>query len=150
MIDNNGEIMPFDVYNNKVGVSPDNLIDYVQIKTGISKIRNKISFIEENRPIQFHNQNAESLTRKAIYKLILKTDICHCETIWERKLGKKINENTWNNIFACTKEVKLQEIQWKIVHNIFPTNILLTRMGKEKSEKCEVCDEIDFVEHMFF
>ena len=23
-------------------------------------------------------------------------------------------------------------------------------MGKEKSEKCEICDEIDFVEHMFF
>ena len=35
MIDNNGEIMPFDVYNNKVGVKPDNLIDYVQLKTGI-------------------------------------------------------------------------------------------------------------------
>ena len=74
----------------------------------------------------------------------------HSETLWNKKMGKKLNESTWSNIFSCTKEIKLQDFQWKVVHNIFPTNILLTRMGIKKSEKCEICGVTDFVEHMFF
>ena len=34
--------------------------------------------------------------------------------------------------------------------NVFPTNILLNRMGLKESEKCEYCHQRDFVEHYFF
>ena len=76
-------------------------------------------------------------------------EVCHCENMWENRLGFKIHPHTWKNLFNHQKETKLVEIQWKILHNIFPTNILLNRMGLKESEKCDFCQEKDFVEHAF-
>ena len=59
-------------------------------------------------------------------------------------------KKTWKYIFVDTKETKLQELQWKIVHNIFPTNIILNRMKIKDSENCDICGEKDFIEHYFF
>ena len=53
-------------------------------------------------------------------------------------------------MFKSNKEIKLQEIQWKILHNVFPTNILLKRIGIKQSENCDFCNQRDFVEHYFF
>ena len=40
----------------------------------------------------------------------------------------------------------------KRLHNIYPTKILLYKIGKADSNKCDACDmdEIDFIEHFFF
>ena len=65
-------------------------------------------------------------------------------------MGNKINDQSLTNIFKHLKEIKLQEIQWKILHNIFPTNILLNRMGLKRTENCDLCNEKDFVEHYFY
>ena len=67
-----------------------------------------------------------------------------------KKLGHKINDKTWTIMFKSNKEIKLQEIQWKILHNVFPTNILLKRIGIKQSENCDFCNQRDFVEHYFF
>ena len=72
------------------------------------------------------------------------------ETFWERKFDTKLHETTWGNVFKFVKEIKLQELQWKILHNIFPTNILLKRMGISQSEKCDYCGENDLIEHYFY
>ena len=48
------------------------------------------------------------------------------------------------------KEIKLIHLQWKILHNIFPTNIILKKIGLRQSEICDFCDENDVVEHTFF
>ena len=150
MLNEAGEIISFAEYNNRIGRTASNLIDHTILKTAISKIQNRIQHLQTNQAVFFKDTNIESLDRKKIYELLLKYEKCHCETIWEKKLGKKINDDTWTNIFLCTKETKLQEFQWKIVHNIFPTNILLNRMGLEPSEKCETCGVAEFVEHLFY
>ena len=67
-----------------------------------------------------------------------------------KKIGIRLNELTWSQIFSSSKETKLQEFQWKVVHNIFPTNILLNRMGLKQSEKCDFCGETEFIEHLFY
>ena len=67
-----------------------------------------------------------------------------------KEFGIKLNELTWSQIFSSSKETKLQEFQWKVVHNIFPTNILLNRMGLKQSEKCDFCGETEFIEHLFY
>ena len=87
---------------------------------------------------------------KNTYKMFVKNETCYCENMWKNKFGYKVNEQSWTNIFKDIIEVKLQEIQWKILHNIFPTNILLNRMGIKNTENCEFCNEKDFVEHYFF
>ena len=104
----------------------------------------------ENHHNQFRNMNTTELSRKKIYNLLLSDETCHCEKMWENKLGKKLHIDTWKNIFEGIKETQLQEIQWKIIHNVYPTNILATRIGKTNTENCIHCNERDFVEHFFF
>ena len=42
-------------------------------------------------------------------------------------------------------------LHWKILHNIYPTNILLHRMGIFENRNCKFCtDEIDYIEHFFW
>ena len=40
----------------------------------------------------------------------------------------------WSNIWECCSLLKLdgkiQDLQWKILHNVYPTKVLLKKMGK--------------------
>ena len=149
MLKENRELITFKEYNEKIGNHPSNLIDYVTIKTAINKIKCKLVYKTRCKDLTFRDKKIECLNRKNLYKLLIQNKTCLCENFWERKLGKKINEKTWSNIFSCTKETKLQEFQWKIVHNIFPTNILLSKIGIKDTEKCEICGVTDYIEHLF-
>ena len=52
-------------------------------------------------------------------------------------------------LYNATKETRLRTLQWKILHNIYPTNILLYKMGKVNSSNCDFCGVRDFIEHFF-
>ena len=67
--------------------------------------------------------------------------------MWETRIGFELNSDTWSNLFVGMKEIKLIHLQWKILHNIFPTNIILKKIGLRQSEICDFCDENDVVEH---
>ena len=126
------------------------MIDYLTIKTAINKIKHKITKTEQIQTTLFKDMSIEVLKRKKIYELLKVDEPCHCEIVWEKKFGIRLNELTWSQIFSSSKETKLQEFQWKVVHNIFPTNILLNRMGLKQSEKCDFCGETEFIEHLFY
>ena len=49
-----------------------------------------------------------------------------------------------------TKETRLRLLHFKFIHNIYPTNILLSKMGIMPSNKCIWCSEIDCIEYAFF
>jgi hypothetical protein len=75
----------------------------------------------------------------------------HACDFWRRKLGIDLTEQEWLSARYASKEVRLRELQWKINHNIYPTNILLHKMNVTDSNKCHYCkDEIDYIEHFFF
>ena len=148
VLQENKEFISFDEYRNKVGIMASNMIDYVTIIKGITMIKNKITFTESK--LTFKNHEIDSLSRRKIYQILQTEEKCYCEKMWENKFENKICDFTWSNIFTCTKETKLQDFQWKIVHNIFPTNILLNRMGIKNTEKCETCGVTEYVEHMFY
>ncbi|XP_076468368.1 uncharacterized protein LOC143299124 [Babylonia areolata] len=44
------------------------------------------------------------------------------------------------NDFSCFSETRLKEVQWKILHNIYPTSILLHKMEIMENNKCSICD----------
>ena len=50
----------------------------------------------------------------------------------------------------CTKETRLQTLQWKILNNIFPTAVLLHKMGIAENTNCKTCQVTEFSEHFFF
>lgn len=70
---------------------------------------------------------------------------------WHRKYGIEIDKDNWLLARSVTKEVRLLELHWKLLHNIYPTNILLNKMKVNDTNKCTYCiHEIDFIEHFFY
>ena len=60
-----------------------------------------------------------------------------------------IDKRHWTIVHEM-KETKLRALAWKVLHNIYPTNILLYKMKLSPSQNCQTCGEIDFVEHFFY
>ena len=52
-------------------------------------------------------------------------------------------------IKKCTKESRLQLLHWIILHDIYPTSILLHKIGICSSNKCLFCGEVDYLELFF-
>ena len=72
------------------------------------------------------------------------------ESSWKRKFDDDFDRKCSALPFLCTKETKLQTMQWKILHHIYPSNILLEKMKIKDSDKCEWCGVIDTSIHFFF
>ena len=49
----------------------------------------------------------------------------------------------------ATKEIRLRELHWKVMNNIFPTNILLHKMKIKENNLCDLCGREDFIDHVF-
>merc|ERR1712121_4266 len=80
-----------------------------------------------------------------------KLNQCWCVGFWERKLDIEITPQVWLTAVKASKETRLRLLQWKIMHNIYPTNIMLHRMKVREDNKCTYCrDVIDVIEHFFF
>ena len=71
-------------------------------------------------------------------------------SFWDRKFGVDINKY-WKIPYTCTKETRLHVLQYKLFHNIYPTNILLNKMNIKPNNKCSNCvSEVDYLEHFFY
>ena len=69
---------------------------------------------------------------------------------WQNKFGFELNEEVWQTAWKTTKETRLLVLQWKILHNIYPTNIMLSKMKVRENDKCTYCPEtVDYIEHFF-
>ena len=75
----------------------------------------------------------------------------NCENYWVRRFPRYIFhwDKIWLSIPSCTDEAKLITLNWKIIHNIYPTKVLLHKMGKENSNICNSCNVVDYLEHFF-
>ena len=70
---------------------------------------------------------------------------------WSRKFGLEIDEHIWSIPSLVTKETRLRVLQWKILRNIYLTNILLCKMKVRDDQMCSYCnDVVDYTEHFFF
>ena len=82
-------------------------------------------------------------------KLAYQEDLSICgKEFWKRKFNIDVKDN-YTLAKQATKESRLRILHFKLLHNIYPTNITLHKMGVKESDKCEVCNEKDYIEHMF-
>ena len=91
-------------------------------------------------------------TAKDFQKILVDkiTDTPSAKLFWERKLQINVDDY-WNIAKVATQETRLRVLHWKLLHNIYPTNILLCKMNVARSNRCSYCpDEVDFIEHFFF
>ena len=74
------------------------------------------------------------------------------QAFWKRKCPQYIFRWNiiWKNIPENAKQARLITLNWKIVCNIYPTKILLAKMGIARNSKCNTCDDEDYLEHFFF
>jgi hypothetical protein len=92
-----------------------------------------------------------SLPNKTIRLMLDKRqnqEICAAH-FWKRKLDVNIIDY-FGLAKACTKETRLRLLHFKLLHNIYPTNILLHKMGARPTRNCDQCNEVDYIEHAFF
>ena len=116
------------------------------VRTAITTfLRNNANTIEHMENTMTH-KSKQLLTPKSFRTHInnLKyTEPCAVR-FWKNKLDIDITEQVWNIPILSTKESRLRELQWKILHNIYPTNILLLKMELANNNRCALCDmEID-------
>ena len=77
--------------------------------------------------IIFRNNKVSKLGRKCFLGLIRNCTYPLASEAIYRKFNVKVTEEHWLSAFNCCKETRLQALQWKILHNIYPTGTLLKK-----------------------
>ena len=99
--------------------------------------------------INFGGRVVGSIGRKQFLNMIKISSVPYVLQLWKNKLEVDINNAQWMSAINATTETKLRTLHWKIIHNIYPTNILLSKMKVKENQNCEWCDCTDFMEHFF-
>ena len=100
-------------------------------------------------PLNPRLQQILKLKNKEIRNIIgdKETTICG-RGFWRRKLDIDILDH-FKVAINSTQESRLRILHFKILHNIYPSNILLFKMKIKDSQQCDFCGGIDYIEHMF-
>ena len=88
--------------------------------------------------------------RKRFYSLLVDKNTPPIEATWGTTLNEAFNKKIWNIPSMATSEAKILALQWKILHRIYPTAILLQKMRVTDSNLCLRCNTLDTIEHFFF
>ena len=148
-----GQIISFELFLARYGSSPDALFVYNAIFNALYKYSDTLSQIDYGNItpeyLTLGNLNTDDISRKHLIQIISCTETPFVESSWKRKYDS-FDKKIWSLPFEYTKETKLQIMQWKIIHQIFPSNILLKKMKIKDSENCDFCGEIDTPLHFFF
>ena len=143
----NGVPRTLNEIRNIVGNYGGLLPDYLAVLNAISKMNRNPNLPAscQNIPPEFKMENktlrAEIVRQKNI-------TICSID-FWKRKFNIDLN-NYFSIARKCTKETKLRWLHLRLVHNIYPTNILLKKMYLKDTNLCDTCNNIDFIEHAFY
>jgi hypothetical protein len=71
-----------------------------------------------------------------------------CALKWSTRYNIDIEEwKTIYNFYASIKDTRLKAFQFKILNNLLPCNLYLSRIGKSETIKCETCDNIEDIMH---
>ena len=103
-------------------------------------------------------KNIEKITTKDIYLRLLSSTSELTETEIFQNINKKhkvnISSVTHLNPFNCiksiTKDVKLQNVQYKLVHNVYPTMYHLHKWKIRENPRCANCMAIDDLKHSIY
>ena len=144
----NERLLTYNEFLNKYGPYPRSFLDFITMSTPLKMImRNGI--INHEFPFSFKGVFLGALGRKYFYSALHVTESPICNDIWSRKYRISLTSEHWNLIHEM-KEVRLRALGWKILHNIYPTNILLFKMKLSENQNCKFCNELDYMEHFFF
>lgn len=121
--------------------------------------KEKILILDTTETVNVATKDIESFNAKPKFiKKFLQSKVNNEERstpracdFWRQKHNIEVDKSVWLMSRNATKEVRLLELQWKIIHNIYPTNILLQKMKISDTKNCPYCrDTVDYIEHFFY
>ena len=59
-------------------------------------------------------------------------------------------ENLYYYPYSYCRECKVQSLQYKILHNIYPTMLRKNQWKVCLFDKCIICNEVDTIQHRFY
>ena len=129
------------------------MIPYNIISNAVKQILKSSSY-EQNEESNvsspyFGINKVGNIGRKGFLNLIKENLDPYVLQLWKNKFNIEIESEHWLTAINASKETRLRTMHWKIMHNIYPTNILLSKMKIKETQNCEWCDCQDFPEHFF-
>ena len=149
-----GTILSFESVERMIGPSANLFLQYVTVKTAISSYLRYDRNIDDATNTDFLMLEINKIpTAKSLRNFIVNFKYVepYAKRFWEHNFNIVIVNNIWKLPLISSKESRLRELQWKILHNIYPTSILLSKMGLKDNNVCAFCDgNVDYIEHFFF
>ena len=146
----NGRIITFESFREKFGMNAETHLAYNIIFNALNRIVGKLKMNNPPQQYWFMNSEAGKINRKGYYNMINKKKVASIITEFRIKFSQEeCDPFIWTVASSCTSEVKLIQLQWKILHNIYPTGTLLHKMKIRSTENCESCGERDSLSHFF-
>ena len=151
----NGKFLDYEEISNKLNRYPKLIFEYNALINAIpenwkEKLMNSDNTMTITTKITNFENSTLNLENHDIRKMILSlkpTTKCN-EHFWMRKFNFEISKH-YTIAQKATKESKLRLLHFKIMHNIYPTNILLCKMKIRTNILCDNCQVPDFIEHFF-
>jgi hypothetical protein len=134
-----------------------NWLDYMQIVQAIPKTwRNilveKANTYEDIRYIQLKRMGLASKAEVKNELLQSKLELPSSIKYWNSIEGMGTSQQKWKGRFKLirkmTEETKLLYFQYRILHNVLPTNERLYRQKQIDTKMCNECNEIEDIKHM--
>ena len=160
ILDTKGSFLPIDVLNKKFDCNI-NVMSYNSIKDAIPK-QWRIELKESHpmcicKELKVKLRNAQKeiklVTNKDIYWTFIGAIMEPPTAVskWE-EIYTDIDFD-WEYIFSISyiiaRETSIRSLQYKILHRFFPCNYTLNKWYPNNSMNCNVCNEVDTLEHYF-
>ena len=149
-----GNIINLASFKNIYGARPDVLLVYNTFYNALIVHSDRIQFlckeVSSDGYMWFGGHQIRDLDRKSILKLIKPTSTPNAEAAWSRLLNIIFSREFWKLPFESTKDTRLRVLQWKILHNIYPSGTLLYQMKIKPSDLCKFCGARGTILHFFF
>ncbi len=166
MLHHNGQFLNLQQFQQKLGIQYNNFTEFYGVLAAIPKHWKDL--LKEKKPgmhiveatddvtILLGNikLNLETANNKQLYTHFLKKfkETPTAVAKWSELYN--IEEGDWveifRNAFKVCRETKLQSLQYKILHRIFPCNVYVSRWNSTVSEHCPHCQMADTLEHYFY
>ena len=138
----NGIFITYVDVTNVLRDTPITKFEYNIVKNALHNIQLANTYPSMNNTIYFNNKPLSIQTSKEIRQLYVesKYNSNHVKSInnWIEIYGESVfDNNTWKLSMTVIKEVKLFIMQWKILHQIYPTNNYLFKIQLSETNTCE-------------
>jgi hypothetical protein len=161
LMDRNGRFLTFEDFKNKYSVQT-NFLQFNNIIHSLRSFLDSLNIVHKavklTEPIQPFLAKFLNKTKKGC-RIIYDSMLLHSISVpvSQRKwsLEFNFNEQDWKNIyklpFVCTKDPKLQWLQYRINHRIIGTNHLLSKMSLRDNSNCSFCAmNPETITHLFW